>query len=157
MSNNFWIPSKPRRDPVFESPDELWRRACEYFAYIKENPLYEEKAFQFQGQVVKDTVEKHRAMTITGLCIHFGCDRSTYENYRKREGYAEVCALVDDIIITQKVELAAADLLNAGFIAKELGMRERVEQSGSVTHINYSPEDYKRAQKELESKLDGLD
>lgn len=125
MSNNFWVPEKPRRDPIFNSPDELWQRACEYFAYIKANPLSEQKIFQYQGGIVEGQVEKPRAMTITGLCIHFGCDRTTYENYRRREGYAEVCALVDDIIYTQKFELAAADLLNANVICREIGLRDK--------------------------------
>lgn len=153
----FWIPKSPRRDPIFETPTEMWDRCCAYFDYVKSNPLHEEKVFQFQGAPVHAEVTKPRAMTIAALCVHLGCNKSTWEEYRKREGFDAVCSVVDDIIYTQKFELAAADLLNAGFIAKELGMREKIEQTGSVTHINYSPEDYKRAQKELESKLDDLD
>lgn len=153
----FWVPTKPRRDPIFETPDEMWERCCAYFDYVKENPLQEHKVFQFQGGIVDGELTKPRAMTITGMCVHIGCNRSTWEEYRKREGFDVVCSLVDDIIYTQKVELAAADMLNAGFISKEIGLREKIEQTGSVTHINYSPEDYKRAQKELESKLDDLD
>lgn len=157
MTEQFWVPHKPRRDPVFETPDEMWTRCCEYFDYVKANPLIENKIFQFQGGIVDGTVEKPRAMTLRGLCIHLGCTRQTWDNYRKREGYAEVCDLVDAIIYTQKFELAAADLLNASVIMRDLGLKERVEQTGSVTNINYSPEDYKRAQRELEGKLGGLD
>lgn len=154
---SFWIPEKPRRDPIFETPDEMWERCCLYFEYVKQNPLFEEKVFQFQGEPVHASVTKPRAMTIKALCVHLGCTKETWANYRKREGFDEVCELVDSIIYTQKFELAAADLLNAGLIGRDLGLSDKVEQTGSVTHINYSPEDYKRAQKELESKLDDLD
>lgn len=154
---SFWIPESPRRDPIFETPDEAWERCCAYFNYVKENPLYEEKVFQFQGEPVHASVTKPRAMTLRGLCIHLGCTRQTWDNYRKREGYSEVCDLVDAIIYTQKFELAAADLLNANLIMRDLGLKERVEQTGSVTNINYSPEYYKRAQRELEGKLGDLD
>lgn len=142
---------------MFEDPEQMYDRCKEYFAYVIANPLYEVKVFQFQGGIVEGEVAKPRAMTIKALCIHLGCSVDTWANYRKREGFSEVCALVDDIIYTQKFELAAADLLNVNLIARDLGLREKIEQTGIMTHINYAPEDYKRAQRELEGKLDDLD
>lgn len=154
----FWVPAEGgKRPPIFKSPDEMWERCCEYFEYVKQNPLLEEKVFQFQGAPVHAEVHKPRAMTLKAMCIFLGCSKDAWENYRKREGYAEVCELVDDIIYTQKFELAAADLLNVQLIARDLGLREKIETTGTVTNVNYSPADYKRAQKELEGKLDGLD
>jgi hypothetical protein len=153
----FWQPENPRNPPTFSSPDEMYARCCEYFEWVRDNPLTENKIFQFQGAIVDGQVEKPRAMTIRAMCIFMGCSTDTWSNYREREGFAEVCDLVDGIIYTQKFELAAADLLNVNLIARDLGLREKIENSGSVTHINYSPEDYKRAQRELESKLDDLD
>lgn len=154
---SYWIPESPRRAPIFDTPEEMYERCKEYFAYVLANPLKEIKVFQFQGGIVEGEVAKPRAMTVKALCIFMGCSTDTWSNYRKREGFAEVCELVDNIIYTQKFELAAADLLNVQLIARDLNLREKIEQTGSVTHINYSPEDYKRAQKELESKLDDLD
>jgi hypothetical protein len=150
---------KPRlgRPPLFDTAEEMYAACCEYFQWVVENPLYEDKAFQFQGEPVHTHVVKPRAMTLVAMCTFLGCSRDAWENYRKREGFAETCELVDNIIYTQKFELAAADLLNVNLIARDLGLRDRVEQTGSITHVNYSPEDYKRAQKELESKLDDLD
>lgn len=123
----FWTPVKPRRDPIFETPSEMWDRCVAYFDWVKENPLIEKKIFMFQGGIVDGELTKPRAMTITGMCVFVGLNRSTWEEYRKREGFDVVCSLVDDIIYTQKVELAAADMLNAGFISKELGMRDKQE------------------------------
>lgn len=155
--STFWKSENPRRPPVFSSPDEMYGRCVEYFEWVRDNPLFEEKVFQFQGEPVHANVTKPRAMTLVAMCTFLGCSRDAWSNYRKREGFAEVCELVDNIIYTQKFELAAADLLNVQLIARDLNLREKIEQTGSVTHINYSPEDYKRAQKELESKLDDLD
>jgi hypothetical protein len=135
----------------------MYAACVKYFEYVAENPLVENKVFQFQGEPVPASLEKPRAMTLSGMCIFMGCSRDAWEQYRKREDFAEVCELVDSIIYQQKFELAAADLLNVNLIARDLGLRDRVEQTGSITHVNYSPEDYKRAQKELESKLDDLD
>jgi hypothetical protein len=66
-------------------------------------------------------------MTLSGMCIFMGCSRDAWEQYRKREDFAEVCALVDSIIYQQKFELAAADLLNVNLIARDLGLRDRSE------------------------------
>lgn len=123
----YWIPVKPRRDPIFETPDEMWEKCCEYFEYVKNNPLIENKVFQFRGGIVDGQIEKPRAMTNKGLCIFLGCTVHTWMNYRKREGFDLICEAVDNIIYTQKFELAAADLLNAGFIGKDIGLTDRTE------------------------------
>lgn len=154
--STFWKPTAGP-NPIFSSPDQMYARCVEYFEWVRDNPLIEKKIFQFQGGIVPGENEKPRAMTLVAMCTFLGCSRDAWENYRKREGFAEVCELVDNIIYTQKFELAAADLLNVQLIARDLNLREKIEQTGSVTHINYSPDDYKRAQKELESKLNDLD
>lgn len=124
----FWVPAAGgKRPPIFKSPDEMWDRCCEYFEWVKEHPLFEDKAFQFQGAPVHVEVTKPRAMTIKAMCIFLGMSTDAWEQYRKREGYAEVCELVDDIIYTQKFELAAADLLNVNLIARDLGLRDKSE------------------------------
>jgi hypothetical protein len=105
----------------------MYAACCEYFQWVVENPLYEDKAFQFQGEPVHTHVVKPRAMTLVAMCTFLGCSRDAWENYRKREGFAETCELVDNIIYTQKFELAAADLLNVNLIARDLGLRDRSE------------------------------
>ena len=135
----FWVPTKPRRDPIFETPDEMWERCCAYFDYVKENPLQEHKVFQFQGGIVDGELTKPRAMTITGMCVFVGLNRSTWETYRTREGFSEVCELVDSIILTQKIELAAADMLNANFIAKEIGLRDQKDINHTSVDGSMSP------------------
>ena len=120
---------KPRlgRPPLFDTAEEMYAACCEYFEWVVENPLYEDKAFQFQGEPVHTHVVKPRAMTLVAMCTFLGCSRDAWEQYRKREGFAETCELVDNIIYTQKFELAAADLLNVNLIARDLGLRDRSE------------------------------
>lgn len=125
--STYWKPHKPRRDPIFETPDEMYERCCKYFEWVRDNPLFEEKVFQFQGEPVHAHVTKPRAMTLVAMCTFLGCSRDTWENYRKREGFSEVCEQIDAIIYTQKFELAAADLLNVQLIARDLGLREKQE------------------------------
>jgi hypothetical protein len=120
---------KPRlgRPPLFDTAEEMYAACVKYFEYVAENPLVENKVFQFQGAPIPATINKPRAMTLVAMCTFLGCSRDAWENYRKREGFAETCELVDNIIYTQKFELAAADLLNVNLIARDLGLRDRSE------------------------------
>jgi hypothetical protein len=68
--NRFWeARSSHGRNPKFESADALWSACCEYFEWADDNPLWEGKVFSYQGEIIKATLPKMRAMTISGLCI----------------------------------------------------------------------------------------
>lgn len=94
------------------------------------NPLQEAKAFAYQGTVTVKEMPKMRAMTIVGLCIFLDISLQTWHDYKAREGFVEVTGRVDEIIRTQKFQGAAADLLNANIIARDLGLAERSEHTG---------------------------
>jgi hypothetical protein len=132
VGNSFWeARSSHGRKPRFESPDDLWDACCEYFEWVEQNPLYEAKAFAFQGVVTVESLPKMRAMTIAGLCIFLDIGVQTWHDYRAREDFSEVTTRVDEIIRTQKFQGAAADLLNPNIIARDLGLAEKSEHSGS--------------------------
>ena len=68
--NQFWKMRETHgRNPIFETPEQLWVAACEYFQWVENNPLLEEKIFHAQGIITKDTVTKMRAMTIRAMCF----------------------------------------------------------------------------------------
>jgi hypothetical protein len=70
IGNKFWMMrSTHGREPIFASPELLWSAACEYFEWVHNNPLQEEKLFHAQGIITKDSVCKMRAMTIQALCF----------------------------------------------------------------------------------------
>lgn len=131
IGNRFWEQrSSHGRKPIFESPEQLWQAACEYFEWVESNPLQEEKIFHAQGIITKDTISKIRAMTIRGLCLFLDISFDTWQDYKKREDFIDITTQVEAVIFNQKFEGAAADLLNANIIARELGLAEKKELTG---------------------------
>ncbi|MDE1492360.1 DNA-packaging protein [Xenorhabdus bovienii] len=131
--NRFWeARSSHGRKPIFESPEQLWKACTEYFEWVEENPLYEMKAFSFQGVVTQEALPKMRAMTLTGLCLFLDISEDTWRLYRAREDFIEVTTRAEKIIYDQKFSGAAADLLNANIIARDLGLKEQ-QQVEDVT------------------------
>lgn len=124
--NRFWeARSSHGRNPKFESADALWTACCEYFQWVEENPLWEMKAFAYQGEVTQEPIAKMRAMTLTGMCIFLDITRQTWGTFRAMEGFSDVTSRAEDIIYDQKFSGAAADLLNANIIARDLGLKEQ--------------------------------
>ena len=136
--NKFWLArSSHGRNPIFSNPEQL-RNACyEYFQWVEDNPLYEEKIFHSQGMITKDTITKMRAMTISGLCIFLDIDRTTWENYRNNNDFFRITKEVEEIIYNQKFTGAAADLLNSNIIARELGLADK--QQNEHTGVDGKP------------------
>jgi hypothetical protein len=66
-------------------------------------------------------------MTISGLCLFLDIAEETWSNYREREDFVGVTTRAEKIIYNQKFSGAAADLLNANIIARDLGLKEKSE------------------------------
>ena len=131
--NKFWeTRSKHGRDLIFTSSDILWESCCEYFTWVEENPLYEVKAFAFQGVVTQESVPKMRAMTIDGLCLFLDISVETWRLYTERKDFIGVTSKADSVMRSQKFSGAAADLLNANIIARDLGLTDKKEVSGNI-------------------------
>jgi len=131
--NRFWeARSSHGRNPKFETPEALWSACCEYFAWVEDNPLWEIKAFAYQGDITQEPVPKMRAMTIMGLCTFLDISRQTWYTFRAMEKYSDTITRVEEIIYDQKFSGAAADLLNANIIARDLGLKEQ-QQIENVT------------------------
>lgn len=129
--NRFWeLRSSHGRNPIFQTPDDLWSAACEYFEWVEENPLWEDKVTSFQGVNTHEPVAKMRAMTIDGLCLFLDISDETWRAYKQKEGFSGVTTRIDKAIRSQKFAGAAADLLNANIIARDLGLADRSEISG---------------------------
>lgn len=134
--NSFWrqckLPGAPR---TYSTPEELWIKCCEYFEWVEENPLYDRKAFSFQGEVITEDLPKMRAMTIEALCAFIGVDDRTWRRWKEnREDLCPVIYLVEKLIYEQKFTGAAADLLNANIISRDLGLADKqsVDNTGEV-------------------------
>ena len=129
LGNQFWkARTKHGRDKLFASPEALWEACCEYFQWVEDNPLIEMKPFAYQGVVIQEPVPKMRAMTIDGLCFFLDIDVKTWHNWRNQEDFFQVVQKAENVIRSQKFAGAAADLLNANIIARDLGLRDNVSQ-----------------------------
>ena len=138
LGNRFWLArSSHGRNPIFSNPEQL-RNACyEYFEWVEENPLYEEKIFHSQGMITKDTITKMRAMTISGLCLFLDICENTWTNYKKQPDFLSITLEVEKVIYNQKFAGASADLLNANIIARELGLADK--QQNEHTGVDGKP------------------
>lgn len=155
LGNRWWeARSSFGRKPKFESPEQLLAACMEYVAWAEANPLWEAKAWQHQGEVVTATLPKMRAMSIGGLCIFLDIDRTTWIDYREKPAFSKICARVEEMIRDQKFSGAAADLLNASIIARDLGLAEKSETESKIdARIEYSITD-EQAQRIAQALLD---
>jgi len=118
------------RPRAFNSATDLLYECGNYLHWVENNPLWEEKAFAYQGDVSVHSVAKMRAATIDGLLIYLGIAQSTWSSYKNNEEYAMVAEAVEKAIREQKFTGASADLLNANIISRDLGLADKSEQSG---------------------------
>ncbi len=129
--NKFWMArSTHGKDKIFTDPDILWKAAVEYFQWVEDHPLWENKATHFQGVPLDLPSAKMRAMTIEGLCLFLDIATTTWYQYVKLDDYAYITSKIDNVIRSQKFAGAAADLLNANIIARDLGLKEKTEIGG---------------------------
>lgn len=138
FGNSAWrARSSHGRKPLFSSPEKLEAACEEYFQWVEENPLVGVDVAKFQGEGTLVEVPRMRAMTIMGLCNFLDIGRSSWGDYSSKAGFSETCKRIEGIIRQQKIEGAAADMLNAGFIGKEIGLVDRQEVTNvePITHI----------------------
>ncbi len=150
--NRFWeLRSKSGRNEIFASPKALWGEATKYFAWVEDNPLWEHKVTQYQGDVIEMKIPKLRAMTIGGLCLYLGISTETWCQYRKKDNFSDICGQVDEVIRLQKFTGAAADQLNPSIIARDLGLADKTEITTQTTKPakDMSPEEAARSYEDM--------
>lgn len=157
-SNQFWkARTKHGRDKLFASSKLLLEACHEYFQWVEDNPLWEHKVAQFQGAPVAMELPKMRAMTIGGLCIFLGVSRDSWTKWKTDEDFLLVVGEVEEVIRDQKLTGAAADLLNANIIAREIGLVDKREEASKVVVSvakDMSPQDAARAYQDLMGQND---
>lgn len=115
---------------MIQNGEELHDACLQYFEWVDDNPLLEDKIFSTSMGLERDTQAKMRAMTVRGLCLFLGISHTFwYEHWLKDDRFKHVCKWAEDVITQQKVEGAAAGLLNASFIGKEIGLIDKAENT----------------------------
>lgn len=124
-NNEFYkLVQKPTGRPRKYTPGKLWEKAVEYFDWVATHPLYETKVFS-NGRTKK--IPRLRAMTEIAFCLFAEINDETFLNYKKHKEYFGVASTISKIIYQQKFEGAAADFLNANIIARDLGLKDKID------------------------------
>lgn len=125
---------KNHRDRIFLTPEDFLKACVEYFEWAENNPLQEEHLFAYQGEVTRASTDKVRAFTKRGLATYLGIPESRLGSYKNRmdPAWREVMEMVEQVIYTQKFENAAAGLLNASIISRDLGLAEKTQAEVSA-------------------------
>ena len=140
--NQFWkLRYRHGTKKAFETPQILWDAACEYFEWCENNPLHETKAFAYQGEITIASLPKLRAMTMKQLCFYLGCNEAYFRTFKAQLpdgeiGYNTVIEKIESVIYNQKFQGAAADLLNANIIARDLGLKDNTDITSNGEKIN---------------------
>lgn len=158
MSTSIYANVKPGRPAKFPTPQDMWNRAVDYFKWAEKNSLIEEKAASDSGTPTVIRLKKMRAFTITGLTLFIGLNDETFRRYGTGENgngeFKEVVGLIKQVIHEQKFTGAAADLLNANIIARDLGLYDKqVTENINFNSIPMSKEEIKTIENELESEF----
>lgn len=127
----FWKtrPVNFQQRKIFETPEELWDAACEYFEWCDDNPIPEEKSSASgQAGVQRWDIEHPRPYTISGLCAFIGIITATWRSWRaSREDLKEVIGVIDEIIYTNKLEGAAVGHFNAMIVSRALRLGDNLD------------------------------
>lgn len=141
--NQFWK-ARSRHGPnvTFSDPEALRQACLEYFQWCEANPLKEDTVGFFKGSAVHTEVNKMRAMTSSGLAIFLGITHKTLIQWKnERDDLADVLAWAEDIIRNQKFLGAAAGLLNANIISRDLGLKDSQSVEYTVPQMIIQPPD----------------
>lgn len=122
------------RSPL--TPEQLMEQAVRYFDWAEKTALKAGETASYQGYISQHEVSKPRVFTTNGLCLFCGIGVSTFNNYAKQPGFAEVVDFIRSVIHEQKYQLAAAEMVNSALIIKDLGL----DKSAVVT-MDLTPED----------------
>lgn len=120
------------RMPLIQDPTELMVIAQEYFEWCERNPLWEDKLVTFQGFATHEPVPKMRLRSIGTLCFFLGINPTTWYLWRRtRDDLKEAIAQIEERIAEENKAGASAELMNANFVARVMGLADRQEHTGA--------------------------
>jgi hypothetical protein len=131
--------ANPYKHLVRQTKPGIWLTAASffsdavgYFEWCLSHPLREAENYMFRGEIIRTHKDKVRAFTKQGLATYLGITLGKLDRMRTRgDSWNDACDMLDQIMYTQKFENAAAGLMNATIIARDLGLSEKQEVTGS--------------------------
>lgn len=138
MDNNeaYWKRrAKHGRDRLFETPEDMFNSAIEYFEWCDENPLYKH---EWKGNPIELVATPlGRPYTWGGLTSFLGISENYFRNFHNNnkdaEDFMAIIERIGNIIYTQKFEGASVGLFNSNIIARDLGLTDKSETKTDIT------------------------
>ena len=131
--NQFWkLRSKHGRNKIFEDVDIFREAIYEYFETTHNRTINEQ---HWVGKDGDEVAKRHPVpFTLQGLCNFLDISTDTWRNYKTAmsKDFLEVITRVEDIIYQNKFEGAVTGFFNANIIARDLGLADKKEHSGSI-------------------------
>lgn len=158
QGNQLWKLRELKGNPVKYTPEELLKKAAEYFDWLNENPIISTKGAHYQGEPMELETTKPRAPTTGGFCSFATMSLQTYLNYRSAEGYEayfDIVAQIDNAIISCKIEGAAADVFNSNIIAREVGLADKSVSEVKQVSVMAISDDPMEAQRSYLEMMEG--
>lgn len=86
----------------------------------------------WRGNIIRYDLHKPRAFSKRGLAVFLGIPESRLATYKKRQdpAWQEAVEMIEQAIFTQKFELAAVNVFNAGLISRDLGLVDKQQVGG---------------------------
>lgn len=139
------------------TPEQLFNIAVKYFSWAESQAIRAIETASYQGIVTENLVHKPRIFTLNGFCLYCGVTTSAIQTWRKSPGFDDVIAFIDSVILEQKYQLAASNLINAGFVGKEIGIDKaaevNVQNNVSAGAVSVTPDEFKEAVKDILGEL----
>ncbi|MDA3781540.1 MAG: terminase small subunit [Bacteroidales bacterium] len=133
--NTYWEHRKKHgRGRIFETPEDLLEICIKYFDWVDSNPLYKSEIVKYKDFAELMNVPVCRAYTKDGLSdfCQVSCFNTIAEYKKRSNDFSKVIAYVEGKIYNQKFENAAAGLLNSNIIARDLGLRDSIDQTTTI-------------------------
>lgn len=131
------------------TPEQVFDLAVRYFTWAEENHIQAAETASFQGDVYESKIHKPRVFTLNGFRLFAGLSASVLEKWRREPGFSEVMDFIDGVVYEQKFQLAANNIVNAGFIGKEIGVEKpasiNVEATADSSIESVTAEEVKKA------------
>jgi DNA-packaging protein gp3 len=116
--------------PKFADAQTLWEACVDYFDWVADHPLHEMQVVAWRGRATQVPVPRMRAMTKTALCRFLSIAHTTWRAWKHdRPDLAETIERVEAVIYGWQFSGAAAGLLDAGLVIRQLGIGRKAGET----------------------------
>lgn len=163
MSSQLWqtVSSFANR-VIVDTPEDIWKRACEYFQWCDDNPIVW-KTTVMSGNKAGNKVENEspQPYSISGLCLYAGISQTYIQSIRQSKSQESaffiVISKILSIIYVQNMNYATTGVFNPVFTAKLLNIGnddEETRQPAKIEIISAGIPELSNSENEVLEKLE---